>query len=136
MYPTKQEILEKEPKFKKETINMVKLWKAENIKNWKNKTKKEKTKALKMLIKTLEEIYKKPVKDVILSHSDAYDMKDQIIYLSKDKLSIISTLHEFAHHIHGSSEKKACIWSVWLFKICFPGLYKNLTWSDHLLVKN
>lgn len=135
MYPTKDEILAKKPKFKKGTIYVVKTWKKDNIKGWKFKSAEEKFKALKSLIKGLEDIYENPVKEVIRGDQDMYDMKDKSIYLTKDRPSIISTLHEFGHHILGASELKACVFSVWLFKICFPGLYANLQWEDHLLVK-
>lgn len=135
MYPTKEEILVKKPKFKKGTIHVVKAWKRNNIKGWKYKTAEEKFKALKSLIKGLEDVYENPVKEVIAGDDDMYDVKDKSIYITKDRPSIISALHEFGHHILGASELKACIFSVWLFKICFPGLYAKLEWSDHLLVK-
>ena len=133
-YPTKEEILEKKPKFRKGTIQAVKLWKKEYIKGWKFRTDEEKIKLLKSLIKSLEEIYEKPVKEVIASNDDFYDTKSRAIYLNAVKPSIISTLHEFAHHILGDSELKACVFSVWLFKLCFPGLYLNLQWKEHLLL--
>lgn len=135
MYPTQEEILAKKPKFRKGTIHAVKAWKKEYIKGWKFRTNEEKIRLLKTLIKSLEDIYEKPVKDVVASNDDMYDTKDKAIYLNADKPSIISTLHEFGHHILGSSELKACVWSVWLFKTCFPGLYNNLKWDNHLLIK-
>lgn len=134
-YPTQEEILAAKPKFKKGTTTIVKKWKKENIKEWKYKSNEEKIKLLKKLIKSLEDIYEKPVKEVITNYDDMYDEKEQTIYLNKTKPSIISTLHEFAHHILGHSELKACMWSIWLFKECFPGLYNNLKWEKHLLVK-
>ena len=64
-----------------------------------------------------------------------YDSKNKTIHIDIHKISIISGLHELAHHLYGKSELKACRWSVWLFKICFPQQYKKLKWSNHLLVK-
>lgn len=135
MYPTKEQILAKKPRFKKGTITAVKQWKKEYIKGWKYIENTEKIKLLKILIKTLEDVYQKPVKDVVPSTDDMYDTKNQTIHLKKTKPSIISTLHEFGHHILGTNELKVCIWSVWLFKESFPGLYNNLVWENHLLVK-
>lgn len=134
-YPTQDEILSKKPKFKKETIHTIKTWKKDHIKDWKYKNPKEKIKLLKTLIKSLEDIYEKPIKDIINSDTDMYDQKNKTIYLNLNKPSIISTLHEFAHHILGTNELKACQWSYWIFAECFPGLLKKLIWEKHLLVK-
>ncbi len=40
-----------------------------------------------------------------------------------DKPSLVSFLHEFAHHIYGSSETKARVFSTGLFLAAFPRLY-------------
>lgn len=49
--------------------------------------------------------------------------------------SIISTLHELMHAIHGSDETTACIESIHLFKQAYPKAYAKLTWKGHMLVK-
>jgi len=42
MYPTKEEILAKKPKFRNGTIIVVKAWKAISMREWKDKDKEEK----------------------------------------------------------------------------------------------
>jgi hypothetical protein len=49
--------------------------------------------------------------------------------------SIISSLHEFGHHLYGSSELLACVFSVNHFKEAFPIAYKKLKWKGHMLTK-
>ena len=85
MYPTQEQILAKKPKFRKGTVKTVKEWKANNIKGWKYKSNEEKIKLLKALIKSLEEIYEKPVKEVIADYDDMYDTKAQAIYIDQTK---------------------------------------------------
>jgi Zn-dependent peptidase ImmA (M78 family) len=132
MYPTKEKILEKETKHKKETVLLLIAFK----KKWKTKTKtKEKFKALKTLLNNLAKIYKKELKVEYepTAPSCYYNPKEKTIYLN-ESLSIISTLHEFAHHLYGKSELTACRWSVSLFKKTFPLAYNKLHWNGHLLI--
>ena len=50
--------------------------------------------------------------------------------------SIITTLHEFAHLLHGNGdETAACAWSVKHFKEAFPAFYEKLEWNGHMLVR-
>jgi len=139
MYPTKKEILKKEIKFKIGVIFLTKNLKKEWIKLKKQKqTEKEKIEGKKGLlaayVTTLGMLYDKQVgitfDEKTKSH---YNPKTKMINIQN--LSIITTMHEFAHHILGSSEKKACIWSVWLFKRTFPRSYKKLKWNKHMLIK-
>lgn len=132
MYPTKEKILEKKIKFKKETINQLKLW----IKTtWrKTKTNKDKRIALVKLIKSLNQIYNNNVKITFYQSSCHYKPKTHTINICAP-LSIISTLHEFAHSVFGADETIACRWSVQLFKLIAPRSFNNLTWKGHMLIK-
>lgn len=129
MYPTKEQIINPKLKFKKETIAAVLSWKKEI---WKKVPKME---ALTILIQTLANLYDKPVS---VSRTDNkscyYNIATQTIYIN-DSLSIISALHEFAHHLFGSSELKACRWSVQLFQLTFPKAFERLVWQGHMLKK-
>jgi len=133
-YPTKQDIMKNPIKFKKETIMLIKQWK----KIWKPQKlqKKRKLQALIMLIKLLAILYNKPIKTKYKpkSLSFGYSPKTKTITLNQT-LSIISTLHEFAHHLHGPSELKACRWSIHLYKETFPKNFKKLKWKGHMLIK-
>jgi len=137
-YPTKETILDANPKHKTEVIAFVKMWKKSVWMEARKLTPEVKFNALKDLIQTIaEEHYQKPVdveyqEDV---HSCAYNPSRNTIILNSS-LSIISSLHELAHHLFGSSEKKACIWSVHLFRKTFPTAYGRLHWNGHMLVKN
>ena len=138
MYPTKDEILEKRPDLDPEVIKIIKNWKINFIKGWKYTPIKMKLERLELLItEILEKTQKKNKKslNLRLSNQYKYNPTTKTLYQNKEKPSIVSALHELAHHIYGPSELTACQWSVWLFKECFPGLYKNLKWKKHTLTK-
>jgi len=135
-YPTKEKIMEKQIKFRKETIAAVKKWKEKYTPLYKLK-REQRFQALQSLVKTLENIYEKPISTVVYKKnlpSYCYDPMARKIYMNK-RLSIISTLHEFGHHLFGSSETQACRWSVQLFKKVFPENFSKLKWIGHQLVK-
>lgn len=141
MYPTQKQILQTKPDISKKIIDATLLWKTNHLKRWRDYSTPEKIKNLHTLINILttthqkeNKNYKKTLKiknDLIY----AYNTDSRTIFLDKNNPSIISTLHELAHHLYGPSELSACRWSVWLFKECFPGLYKKLEWKGHLLTK-
>lgn len=128
-YPTKAEILAKPVRFREETIRLIESWKSFH---WPNSTKKE----IQYLLLILAELYQKPLTTIRFNSdiiSSCYNPKIQTIFL-KDT-SLITALHEFAHHIYGRSEFQACRWSIWLFAKVFPEDFKKLTWKGHLLIK-
>jgi hypothetical protein len=51
------------------------------------------------------------------------------------KPSLITYLHEFAHSVFGDSEKKACEWSLNLYKRVYPKDFAKLTPVGHVMVK-
>lgn len=134
-YPTKAQILEKEPKIKEETIEIIMSWKNEFLKDWKNVPNEIKFQRLATLIIAISLIGYGKLPIVRRGTRDCYTPKEFAIYLNKDKPSILSALHETAHFLHGTSELTACRWSIYLFRTCFPGLYSKLKWKGHLLVK-
>lgn len=126
MYPTKEEILKNPVKFKQTTLRVVK--------NWKRKYSPENRgkETIQELIFRLTKLHNKQVKIVWglipgSHHLSTPDKKHSWILLENN--SIISALHELAHELFGPSEKTACRWSIWLFKINFPEAYKKLKWT-------
>lgn len=138
MYPTKKEILENPPRLNSETIEKILLWKKGYMSNkWKTLQNEEKIKRLNILIywiQIAENTGIQPSKNRT-GKEYKYSQRTQTIYHSKTNPSIISSLHELAHHLFGRNELNACRWSVHLFKICFPSSYQKLKWSNHLLIK-
>ena len=134
-YPTKEQILEKEPKIREETFEIIMSWKNEFLKDWKDTPNDVKFQRLATLIIAISLIGYGRLPIVRKGDRDCYVPKEFCIYLNKNKPSILSALHETAHVLHGSSELTACRWSIYLFRTCFPGLYKKLKWKGHLLVK-
>ena len=134
-YPTKEQILAKKPKFNKQTIELTKTWKDLALRNWKNDEQWVKECKITMLIETIANcnFFIEPL--IIEDTKYFYDPKNKTIHIDIHNLSIISSLHELAHHIFGPSELKACRWSIWLFRECFPEQYKNLKWERHMLKK-
>jgi hypothetical protein len=137
MYPTKKEILENPPKIQPETKDIVIQWKKEFIKKWKLFSNAEKIEELNKLINYIETTENAKIPKVIIKQGSyyRYSRKTKTIYHNKNRPSIISTLHELAHHFWGDSELNACKWSIHLFKEAFPSMFKELTWEKHLLVK-
>lgn len=135
MYPTKEQILKKPVLFKKEAVDAVLNWKAEYYKDgkWQAGNKND---AINMLIKKLADVYNSPVNISMEPGAwSCYQQEDVTIILDSQQPSILTALHEFGHHLKGSSELQACRWSVWLFIKCFPKSYEKLAWRDHMLVK-
>ncbi len=135
-YPTKEDIMDEEHKHKPEVIKAVKIWKREVWKEVKRAGDEQKFEALAGLCHKLSEIYRKPLSVVYepSAPSCSYNPISRRISINQS-LSILSTMHEFAHHIFGPSETKACRWSVWLFKKTFKVAYERLVWQGHMLVR-
>lgn len=131
-YPTKQQILENPPGNIIPDIEILYEWKEAFYKGWKEKPIEFKFMALEELINKLGQHYAHPCNRK-LAESYSYDPNTQTIIMNKEKPSIISTLHEFGHHLHGESELKACSYSVWMFKTVFPQVFKRMVWEGHLL---
>lgn len=125
-----------EQTFKPETIKAVKEWKRTIWREEKDKDMPSRFGALEDLVEKLAEIYQSPVEIEYESdiESCCYHPETKTIYMN-DSVSIISLLHEFAHHLYGADETKACKWSVWLFKKTFPIAFSKLEWKGHMLVK-
>lgn len=135
-YPTKEEILEREVKFKEGVILLVEGWKNLNWKEAKKKNPRDKFNSIKTLLDSLAVHYEKPVRVEFTPElqSCCYIPAANTIAINHT-CSIISALHEFAHHLFGTSERKACRWSVWLFKKTFTKAFEKLEWNGHMLVK-
>lgn len=137
-YPTPEEILSAPVEFRSGAIVTVSEWKRKHFDHqWKNFSNEIKFHWIKLLLEELSVTYQDRVKapNIQASNRSEYDNTTHTIGIVLDKPSIISALHEFAHHLYGSSEFKACRWSVWLFKSCFPQESLKLKFKGHLLVK-
>jgi len=134
-YPTENQILKKKPYLSKKIIKAIMIWKKLNFFNWSKKNKKEKIIELQVLILMISIIVKRKMISTEETMFYAYDPIRIRIFLNKNNPSILSTLHELGHYLYGPSELTACRWSVWIFKECFPELFKNLRFEGHLLVK-
>jgi len=132
-YPTPETILAKEHLFKPELLRLVREWKREFFPGWKDKAPLARFEALEVLIHRMADFYGKPVYTKPCGSGDCYFPGERTIYIQGK--SIITALHEFAHHIFGASETKACRWSVWLFKKVFPKSFEKLHFVGHMLVQ-
>ena len=135
-YPTKEEILaEPLPLHKPGLIREIIAWKKHV---WKDCKHDNSTKgiALAALVNILNTTYAKNVRLEFMegTASPRYNPMTKTITMN-ETMSIISTMHEFAHALYGADEKKACRWSVHLFRKTFPRAYGQLVWQGHCLVK-
>jgi hypothetical protein len=131
MYPTFEEILaEPTPKYRPEVLAFVRAWRQE----WQGQRRSED--ALRALVTGLADVYGRPVSSVEFMEVGAhYEPMSGRVVLVKGKGSVVTALHELAHHLFGVSELKACRWSVHLFRRAFPRAYANTHFEGHLLVK-
>jgi len=53
-----------------------------------------------------------------------------------ERMSLVSYLHEFAHAIFGPCERKACTWSLNLFRRIFPNSFGRLEHCGHVVVRS
>lgn len=135
-YPTKEEIMaEPWPTHKTGLVRNIITWKREV---WKNSKYDSSLKAIALhqLVQIMARAYENPCNFTIQENipSPCYNPATKTIHMN-ESMSIISTMHEFAHHQFGPDEKKACRWSVHLFRKTFPKAYGQLVWQGHCLVK-
>ena len=94
---------------------------------------------MKTLISELAEIYEMNVPVLVMdgitdngnSGGSSYNTMSNTITM-RGRLSIVTLLHEFGH-ARGFGEKKACIFSINLFKRVFPKQYERLLTVKHTL---
>lgn len=134
-YPTKRKILNHKPEIKEFSLLTLQTWKKECLKGWNKNSKNDKLFKLKFLIKTMNDANNGELLEIKNGKRYCYDTKNKIIYQNTENPSIISALHELAHHLLGPDELKTCAWSIHHFIFAFPKQYKNLKWKKHLLVK-
>jgi len=137
-YPTKEQILREGFTHRPEVIRTTRRWK--NL-NWKTAmragTVTARIRATAELIQMLAGIYGKPVLIEVFpgrDQSSCYLPEIHTIALNGEP-SVITALHELAHHLFGRSELQACRWSVHLFRKVFPVAYSRLEWDGHMLVR-
>ena len=134
-YPTKEEIMITPYQLNQKHIQMVLDWRDnEYKKNWLRASPEEKGILLARLVNYLDDDNSGSAK-VKYGSQYCYQPDTQTIYLDRNNPSIVSTLHEFGHHLLGADELEVCRFSVWLFKECFPEAFQKLTWKGHMLVK-
>jgi len=143
-YPaTVAECIRPDIKFKLGVIAAVKKFKDRKTFKTSNKTR---LKYMQIMAKELSEVYEveaptvtvegidldKKVKDTEEdSGSSSYNREDKTITM-RGKLSIVTFLHEFAHHL-GKNERLAAIWSINLFRKTYPHQFRKLAAVGHTL---
>lgn len=130
MYPTAEQILAApRRRYKPGTLTFVRRWKREN------RGHRRTPDAIKQLLEGLGVIYQKPVQVLFSAGADDhYNPAASTIVLNADRLSVVTALHEFGHHLYGVSELKACRWSIHLFRRTFRRTFERATFDRHVLV--
>lgn len=132
-YPTRSQImLEPRPFFRFGLFKVVSNWKEWAYPEWSLKDEDLRMENLQGLVQGICKVYEVPVPKVLFGDTDCYSPLTQEILLTKP--SVVTTLHELAHHLFGPSEYHACRFSVWLYKLRFVSAYEKLEWHGHLLV--
>lgn len=135
MYPTEKEIVTGPgPPIEQELI-ILKKWKTKHFKGWSKIPEKEKEKKIISLLKEINEEKKGKKVKIKFNKKITNCYIEHTRTINLNKISIISGLHELAHHLFGESELTACRYSVWLFKETFPITFTKMIFKGHLLVK-
>ena len=139
MYPTRKKIFARRIKYRNAVFETLIEWKIKNFdKKWSKFTEETRQNALSLLVLNLRICYleiEKPIAITFLNNQYCHFNTATNTINICSPVSIISTLHEFAHWLHGSSEVFACRWSVQLFKKVFKKSARKLTWHGHMLIK-
>jgi hypothetical protein len=134
-YPTKEEILSySDLPANQQAIAVIKDFKKDWRETKDNITDEMKHALIRSMLIKLAKIFQVEEPKTSLGDYFCYIPAEQRIVFGP-KPSIISSLHEFGHHLYGSSELLACVFSVNHFKEAFPIAYKNLKWKGHMLTK-
>ena len=128
-YPTAHEVMSTPVDFRVSVLITIEEWKNNFLKVYRESNTDTKLNLLSALLIRLSKIYEKPV-SVEYGRQYCYMPHKKTIILDEKHASIISSLHEFAHHIYGSSELDACRWSIWLFKKSFPKTWSSLRFEE------
>jgi len=139
IYPTKQQILKSQPRCSEEEWKEIKrrimVWKRTyySYNQWKVASAQSRMLIICVLIKLIQEVTNNKARINPFNDVYSYNPREEIINLVLEKPSIISSLHELGHALYGPSELDACVFSVHLFKYCFPADYNKLIWEGHML---
>lgn len=123
--------------FPKELISGINEWKIRRYNNWSKKDVFVQSEYLEELIIILALGSKTEIPKTKQGMEYRYFYRIKEIEIDKYSPSIVSTFHEFAHHLNGTDEQQVILWSINLFKKCFPRSFKALKWDpkQNLLVK-
>jgi len=137
-YPdTVQEILRDNKKYKPDCLRAMKRFR--RAKAWRGSLTERGAK-FETLHRELCEVYglNTTLRFGILNDSSSggsyFNPADDSITLS-GRLSVVTYLHEFGH-ARGYDERKACIFSVNLFRRIFPRSFERATFNGHMVIQN
>lgn len=132
-----QEILRDNKKFKPDCLRAMKRFR--RSKAWQGTTLERGTK-FETLHNELCRVYglnttlRKGVINNTSSGGSYFNPADDSITLN-GRLSVVTYLHELGH-ARGYDERKACIFSVNLFRRIFPRSFERATFDGHMVVQN
>lgn len=133
-YPSPEQILAAEETYDPQLVSTVMSWKTDVWAPARKHGPEGEFLAIKALIERLATDADNALTDVQWEPEGHSRYRAGVVYIG-GRPSIITGLHELSHHLHGSSEHKACSWSIHLFKKCFERAYNKLEWNGHLLVR-
>lgn len=136
-YPkTVKEVLDDKIAYKTKVLEAMDRFR--RAKPWEGGQKAQQMK-LRRLNRDLATIYKIKVPTVVFleefAHGPCYFPKGNMIIMNPEedgRYSIVTFLHEFGHAL-GKGERSTCRWSINLFRKFFPGSFKKLIPTGHIL---
>lgn len=136
-YPaTVEEVLDLDMKFRRAVLRAVREF--AHSKPWQGSHDERQAK-FRSLNVSLAEACGVSIPQLILDGGNDRDsgrscyIPDLKIIILRGRLSVVTYLHEFAHHLFGPDERMACRWSINLFRRCFPRSFGRCRFEGHVL---
>ena len=136
-YPrTVTEVLNADKKYKPAVLRAVRAFRAS--KPWRG-TIVERQEKFHKLYADLAQAYGIPEPCLMFETDETKDSGSSAYYpalrtvVLRGRLSVLTALHEFAHVLHGRSERTACRWSINLFARIFPRSFSRCRSEGHTL---
>jgi hypothetical protein len=137
-YPSCVEnVIRPNKKYKADTLRVVK--RLARSRPWRG-TVEQRMEKFRRALRGLSEVYGIPCPTLVFERmfgpgplSNGWYMALTNTMGLEGKLSVVTFLHEFAHAL-GKNERKACVWSINLFRRCFPRSFARAEFRGHMIL--
>ena len=130
------ELIDQNRRYKPDVLRAAKA--LARSKPWRNATAAEKEQKYRAANKALAAAYGIPEPTLVFQTDEAQDsgascyIPSTNTIILRGRMSVVSFLHEWGHRL-GKDEKRACSWSINLFRRCFPKSWAHVKFDRHMV---